>query len=84
MIGTAVNQQIKDKYLELIKENYSEPEDELILGSFENCKDDLHIPQTLQYLVHLFFYGIFLYRNKNTNNPNGMNIMNHNHSGKVI
>ena len=44
MIGTAVNQQIMDKYLELVKENYCEPEDELILGSFENCKDDLHIP----------------------------------------
>ena len=27
--------------------NYSEPEDELILGAFENCKDDLHIPQNL-------------------------------------
>ena len=45
MIGTAVNQQIMNKYLELVKENYSEPEDELIQGSFENCKDDLHIPQ---------------------------------------
>ena len=49
-IGIAVNQQIMDKYLELVEENYSEPEDELILGSCENCNDEYL--KTLQYLLN--------------------------------